>query len=61
MVAPFTERNGTVMRNSILIIQRLSATLCFLPTGQAFEDPKFMTGKAPQKLSETPLFLMCPP
>jgi hypothetical protein len=38
MVARFIEREGRVMRNSIPASQRLSATLRFLATGQAFED-----------------------
>jgi hypothetical protein len=39
------------MRNSISASQRLSATLRFLATGQAFEDLKFTTAIAPQTLS----------
>jgi hypothetical protein len=36
MVTPFTEQEGTVMRNVIPVDQKLSATLRFLSTGQAF-------------------------
>jgi hypothetical protein len=61
MVAAFTEREDTVMRNSIPASQRLPATLRFVAAGQAFEDLKFTAAIEPQTLSETPLPLKCPP
>jgi hypothetical protein len=39
------------MKNDIPANQILSATLCLLATGQAFEDLKFVTVIAPQTLS----------
>jgi hypothetical protein len=61
MAVSFVEREGTVVRNSIPAIRRLSATLRFLATGQTFEDLKFTTVTEPQTLSGTPLFFMCLP
>jgi hypothetical protein len=60
MVADFIEREVTVVRNSIPTSRSLSAALCFVAAGQAFEDLKFTTETEPQTLSETPLFLMYP-
>jgi hypothetical protein len=61
MVAPFIEKEDTVMRNAIPASQSLSATLRFLVTGQAFEDLIFTNAAAPQTLGGAPLSLMCPP
>jgi hypothetical protein len=36
--APFIGKEVTGMRNAITTSQRLSATVCFLATGQVFED-----------------------
>jgi hypothetical protein len=51
MVNPFIEKEDSVMRNTVLSSQRLSATLRFLGTVQSFEDLKFITARAPQILS----------
>lgn len=39
------------MRNAVLTSQKLSATLCFLVIGQAFEDLKLTNTTRPQTLS----------
>jgi 3-hydroxymyristoyl/3-hydroxydecanoyl-(acyl carrier protein) dehydratase len=51
MVASLIVKEDTFMRNAIPANQRLSATLRFLATAQAFEDLKFTTAIAPQTLS----------
>jgi hypothetical protein len=58
MVAPFVQKDDTVIRNAISASQRLSATLLFLVTRQAFEG--LIAATALQTLSGTHLFLMRP-
>jgi hypothetical protein len=50
MVAPFTEKEGTVVKNATLTSQSLSDTLLFFVTGQIFEGMKLATAEAHRAL-----------
>lgn len=50
MIAPRIEKRNTPMRAAIPPSQRLSITLCYLATGDTFEDLKFISAISPQSI-----------
>jgi hypothetical protein len=50
MITPQTEKRNTTMHNAIPPSQRLSITLCYLATGNTFEDLKFTSAISPQSI-----------
>jgi hypothetical protein len=50
MITPRIEKRNTIMREAIPPSQRLSITLCYLATGNTFEDLKLTSAISPRSI-----------